>query len=308
MAVTPSMGFGAISPPGGPCQNKCMITVAIRSADHAYQYRPAPDGAPTLVFIHGWMLSRHYWQPLCDRLHDDYGYLTYDLRGFGDSGLGRTDSFSLQSYASDLVELVDALGLSKVWLVGHSMGGSIALWAADLAPAVVSGIMCVNAGGGIYIKDEFEKFRRFGTQLVKMRSPWMVWLPGLSWYFGRDSVFEPLAKRWGRQRVRDFLAAHPTAATGALLDTTTEGEVHLLPQVVARLQQPAIFIAGENDAIMEPKYVHHLASFHRDYGACGDNMVELERCGHLAMLEQSERVADILRQAIAAKFQVGSAS
>lgn len=280
-----------------------MATLAIRSANHAYSYRPAADGAPTFAFVHGWMLSRHYWQPACDRLGPDCGYLTYDLRGFGDSGVGAEEAFSLQSYALDLIELLRALELRDVWLVGHSMGGSIALWAADLAPDAIAGVVCVNAGGGIYIKDEFEKFRRLGTQLVRMRAAWMAWVPGLSWYFCRDSICRPLAAAWGKQRVRDFLAAHPAAARGALLDTTTESEVHLLPQVVARLQQPAIFIAGQNDTIMEPKYVHHLASFHFDYGACGDNTIELEHCGHLAMLEQCDRVVDILLQAVTAQPQ-----
>ncbi|MEO1132564.1 MAG: alpha/beta hydrolase, partial [Cyanobacteria bacterium J06639_1] len=198
---------------------------------------------------------------------------------------------------------IRALAVDNVWLVGHSMGGSIALWAADLAPDLIRGVVCVNAGGGIYIKDEFEKFRQFGTQLVQWRSTWMAWFPGLSWSFRRDSVCRPLAAAWGKQRLKDFLAAHPAAATGALLDTTTESEVHHLPQVVARLHQPVVFIAGKNDSIMEPKYVHHLASFHRDYGTGGENTIELDRCGHLAMLEQPDRVCDSLKQAIALQSQ-----
>ncbi|MEO0854154.1 MAG: alpha/beta hydrolase, partial [Cyanobacteria bacterium J06648_11] len=146
-----------------------MTTIAIRSAEHAYTHQLAPEGSPTLVFVHGWMLSRHYWQPLCDRLNPEFGCLTYDLRGFGDSQLGTQDEFSLHSYASDAIALIRALELDNIWLVGHSMGGSIALWAADLAPDLVRGVVCVNAGGGIYLKDEFEKFRRFGSQLVQWR-------------------------------------------------------------------------------------------------------------------------------------------
>jgi 2-succinyl-6-hydroxy-2,4-cyclohexadiene-1-carboxylate synthase len=46
----------------------------------------APTTAPVvLVFVHGWLLSRGYWQPLIDRLSPHYQCLSYDLRGFGRS-------------------------------------------------------------------------------------------------------------------------------------------------------------------------------------------------------------------------------
>jgi pimeloyl-ACP methyl ester carboxylesterase len=96
--------------------------------------------------------------------------------------------------------------------------------------------------------------------------------------------------------------AHPDAALGALLESTTEAEVHQLPLIVSQLRQPVYFIAGANDKIMEPRYVHHLASFHHLFGDCGSNVVELENCGHLAMLEQPEAVAETIR-AIATQQQ-----
>ncbi|HBE30300.1 MAG TPA: alpha/beta hydrolase, partial [Cyanobacteria bacterium UBA11368] len=52
---------------------------------HAYDLT-APTAEPhVLVFIHGWLLSRQYWQPLIDLLSPTYQCLCYDLRGFGDS-------------------------------------------------------------------------------------------------------------------------------------------------------------------------------------------------------------------------------
>ncbi|MEL6813630.1 MAG: alpha/beta fold hydrolase, partial [Cyanobacteria bacterium J06598_3] len=54
----------------------------------------APDTAPnsteTLVFIHGWLLSQAYWQPMVAQLQDRYCCLTYDMRGFGQSVAGAT--------------------------------------------------------------------------------------------------------------------------------------------------------------------------------------------------------------------------
>lgn len=71
-----------------------MATTVIRNVLHAYDFTPSdrpadPAGEeteyPTLVFIHGWLLSRAYWQPLIDLLKQDYACLAYDLRGFGES-------------------------------------------------------------------------------------------------------------------------------------------------------------------------------------------------------------------------------
>ena len=155
----------------------------------------------------------------------------------------------------------------------------------------VKGVVCINAGGGIYLKEEFERFRSVGKQLVKMRPGWLSHLPLADFVFARDSVARSIGRSWGRQRLRDFVAAHPEAALGALLDSTTEAQIHLLPQIVSQLKQPVYFIAGTKDKIMEPKYVLHLASFHWMFQGCGENVLQLPDSGHLAMVEQPDAVA-----------------
>lgn len=297
-------------------------TIAIRGVPHTYELTPKVNSNPTLVFVHGWLLSREYWQPVIQHLAVTYQCLSYDLRGFGNSpppGHGNTTVRSLKTaasgqetatavmvpsdlaqytpaaYANDLIELLQTLNISNPWLIGHSLGGSIALWAADLAPELVSGVICVNSGGGIYLKEEFERFRAAGEQLVKLRPRWLLYLPLLDLMMTRMSVVQPLDRRWGRQRLRDWVTAQPEAALGALLESTTEEEVHLLPQLVARLKQPVHFIAGEKDMVMEPQYVRHLASFHHLFQHCGANVIEIANCGHLAMLEHPDRVTQIIQ-------------
>lgn len=270
-----------------------MPSLDISGVPHDYNLTTARPNAATIVFVHGWMLSRHYWEPLVDRLSHRYQCLTYDLRGFGGSQPCRGDrSYGLQSYAEDLQALIQTLGLAHVWLVGHSLGGSIALWAAELMPQQVQGVICVNAGGGIYLKEEFERFRSAGRQIVKFRSPWLAHMPGLDWLFARANVAQPLARRWGKQRLVDFVTADAQAALGSLLESTVEEEVHRLPQLVARLQQPVYFVAGREDTLMEPQYVHHLASFHPLFRDSAHNVTELPSCGHLAMLEQTDLLAN----------------
>ncbi|NEP09348.1 MAG: alpha/beta hydrolase [Symploca sp. SIO2C1] len=330
-----------------------MATIDILGVPHTYNLTPSSASkSPVLVFIHGWLLSRSYWQPLIERLASDYQCLTYDLRGFGDSQIKMNQSqgkysvlandapdswssngkvpnipsgscspngssvveplnskvpdieannvaapsYTLAAYAADLVILLQQLGIERAWLIGHSLGGSIALWGASAASEQVEGVICLNAGGGIYLKEEFERFRAAGKQLVKRRPRWLLQVPLLDLLFTRSQVASPIARRWGRQRIIDFVVADSEAALRALLDSTTEAEVHRLPQVVSQLKQPVYFIAGDQDRVMEPKYVRHLASFHQLFQGCGNNVIEIPGCGHMAMVEQPDVINTHIRQ------------
>lgn len=280
-----------------------MSSVIIQGAKHSYSLTPPPQsGAKAsfpIAFLHGWMLSQNYWQPLIHQLQSNFQCLAYDLRGFGKSEIGDRDDYSLISYAQDLEALLDHLEINQVWLVGHSLGGAIALWAANLLSDRVLGVVCLNAGGGIYIKEEFEKFRTAGKIILKLRPQWLQNLPLVHAQFAKDSVQNPLDIRWGKQRAIDFVSAKYAAARGTLLDSTSEEEVHKLPQIVSQLRQPVYFVAGADDTIMEPKYVRHLASFHPSFNGYGENVVELPNCGHMAMLEQTGLLHQVLLDLLA---------
>lgn len=323
-------------------------TIDILGFPHVCELSAPTQSSTVLVFVHGWLLSRAYWQPIIQKLSPDYQCLSYDLRGFGNSqprsqpsltpplpipeiatvGAGdaraataidatigaaigaATDAATIApeatplpgyapaDYAQDLNLLLKKLNIHRAWLIGHSLGGTIALWAADQAPASIAGVICINSGGGIYIKQEFEKFRDVGKNLVKMRPRWLRHIPLLDLPMMRLNVAQPIARRWGAQRRSDWFAAQPEAALGALLDSTTEAQVHLLPQVVTRLTQPVHFIAGREDDVMQPKYVNHLASFHRSFEQCGKNVTEISNCGHLAMIEQPDAIASEIRNVL----------
>ncbi|WP_051469993.1 alpha/beta fold hydrolase [Fischerella sp. PCC 9605] len=301
-----------------------MATIEILGVPHAYELT-APTSCPhTLVFIHGWLNSRGYWQPVISRLSADFQCLSYDLRGFGESQpkakTGFIDdgaAFSLSStyrtdfvnpfdslytpaaYARDLVALLEQLNITSAWLIGHSLGGTIALWGAAQNTERVRGVICINAGGGIYLKEAFEQFRSAGQRFLQIRPRWLSQVPLIDLLFTRASVARPLERYWARQRMIDFIVADPEAALGTLLESTTEEEINRLPQLVSQLKQPVYFLAGAHDKVMEPKYVRHLASFHRLFQYCGDNVIEIPNCGHLAMLEQPDPVADRIRSIIA---------
>jgi pimeloyl-ACP methyl ester carboxylesterase len=278
-----------------------MPSIDISGVAHAYDFLPAQTqtDAPVLVLIHGWLLSRQYWQPVVQTLSQHYSCLCYDLRGFGDSKVSSQmakDEYTLLSYAHDLKVLLGELGIKRAWLVGHSLGGSIALWAAHCCSEQVEGVICLNAGGGVYLKEEFDRFRQAGQKLIKYRPQWLPYIPLIDLLFTRAMVAKPLSRVWGRQRVIDFVKADAMAAVGSLLESTTEAEVHRLPQLVSQLKQPVYFVAGEKDMIMEPKYVGHLASFHYLFQCQGNNVIEIANCGHMSMVEEPEEVTTILKE------------
>ncbi len=310
-----------------------METIDILGVPHAYDLTAPTKFPHVLVFVHGWLLSRKYWQPLIERLSSEYQCLAYDLRGFGDSQLapGSTSDaiespysgsrsshysvtpsslstsnstpcattahspYSLAAYARDLAVLLKRLNIASAWLIGHSLGGSVAFWGAKQLPDCVRGIIGLNSGGGIYLKEEFERFRSAGQQMLKLRPRWLCHVPLIDLVFTRSHVARPVKRFWGRQRLIDLVTAHEEAALGTLLDSTTEAEVHRLPQLISQLQQPVYFIAGTQDKIMEPKYVRHLASFHPMFKGNGENVIEIPDCGHMAMVEQPDAIASPFR-------------
>ena len=276
-----------------------MPTINILGVSHAYELIPSSSNSskPVLIFVHGWLLSRQYWSPLIKRLSKKYSCLIYDLRGFGDSQpinnfvsqeIQISSPYSPETYAKDLVILLEKLKIHKSWLIGHSVGGNIALWGAELCPEKVQGVICLNVGGGIYLKEEFERFLLVGQQLIRYKPTWLLGFPVVKILFSKIIITNSIARRWGKQRVIDLIKANPIAALSSLLNSTTEKEVHVLPQIVACLSQPVYFLAGGQDRLIESQYVRYLASFHKLFSFQGKNVIDFPNCGHMPMIEKPE--------------------
>lgn len=90
--------------------------------------RPAPAGSVPLVFVHGNVSSSLFFQPLMLSLPPEIDAIAVDLRGFGDTDVAPVDaSRGLRDFSDDLTEVVDALDLGPVHLVGWSMGGGVVM-------------------------------------------------------------------------------------------------------------------------------------------------------------------------------------
>jgi pimeloyl-ACP methyl ester carboxylesterase len=123
-------------------------TATVAAADGvaiAYEARGAAEaGEPALVFVHGWACDRTFWREQLDVFAADYRVVALDLAGHGESGAGR-ETWSVAGLAGDVEAVVDALGLERAILIGHSMGGPVSLEAARRMPGRVIGVVAVDS-------------------------------------------------------------------------------------------------------------------------------------------------------------------
>ena len=91
--------------------------------------------SPVLIFLHGVTSHAHYWDRIAPYFAGDYAVYALDWRGHGDSDAAPEGYNQLDYYVSDLQRLVEALNPSRLALVGHSLGGYVALAYAAQNPS-----------------------------------------------------------------------------------------------------------------------------------------------------------------------------
>ena len=107
---------------------------------------PGQQGPPVLL-VHGWTCDSNDWVFQLDPLASTRRVLAADLRGHGRSS-APAGGYSAQSYAADLVALLDRLGIGEVVVVGHSLGGSVAAALAVEHPDRVRAMVVVEPAYG----------------------------------------------------------------------------------------------------------------------------------------------------------------
>lgn len=112
---------------------------------HSVSYRMAGEG-PAIALIHGVTSNSGTWVPLMERLAEDYTVIAPDLFGHGATAKPRGD-YSLGAYASGVRDLLGVLGFERGTVVGHSLGGGIALQLAYQFPEYCERMVLVSSGG-----------------------------------------------------------------------------------------------------------------------------------------------------------------
>ncbi|HEY7326327.1 MAG TPA: alpha/beta hydrolase [Gemmataceae bacterium] len=112
-------------------------------------------GDTALVFLHGWCGDRAYWKYQVDVFAGDYRIVTLDQAGHGESGKDRK-RWSASGLAGDVEAVAKALDLKRVILIGHSMGGPVALMAAKRLPDTVIAVIGVDTLQNAELKEPEE--------------------------------------------------------------------------------------------------------------------------------------------------------
>jgi pimeloyl-ACP methyl ester carboxylesterase len=112
---------------------------------HRVVYRIAGNGPP-VVLIHGMVNSSLHWEEVALRLADDYTVVAPDLIGHGDSATPRGD-YSLGAHAAAIRDQLSVLGIERATVVGHSLGGGVAMQFFYQFPQRVERLALISSGG-----------------------------------------------------------------------------------------------------------------------------------------------------------------
>ncbi|GAB4111667.1 MAG: alpha/beta hydrolase [Roseiflexaceae bacterium] len=257
-------------------------------------YTPADggDGSP-LLLIHGWGGSGRSWQPAIERLRLRYRLVVPDLPGVGRS-LPVARGRSMFDQVQALETLIEHLGIGPVRLIGHSMGGGIAILLAAQQPHLVEQLILV---GVALFRDESERsFFRMITSIsgmmMRVRPEILADLPLFTRQFAARFFYrvpnDPVLLREG---MLDYLRMDYATALISARSATHPGITWAATQV----RCPTLLIVSRQDRVMPVSNVAYTAET-----IPGCQVEWIEECGHLPMVEQPDRFVDIVQRFLSA--------
>lgn len=273
LLVALSLGCGpqASFDGGGPAEPQPQTATAPDGVPILYEvHREARADGPTLIFIHGWSSDRSYWDAQVEPLAALYRVVTLDLAGHGDSGVGR-ERWTIASYGADVAAVVQELALNDVILVGHSMGGDVAVDAARLLGDRVMAMVWVDT------------YRRLGTartpeQIQEFMAPFRDDFVATTYAFVRDDLFRPDGDSALVERVaRDMSQAPPEIAIPSVESSLSNDRV--VPVVLEEELDLAVVAINPDDGSTD------IESMER-YGV---EVVLMPDVGHFLQMEDPKR-------------------
>jgi pimeloyl-ACP methyl ester carboxylesterase len=138
------IAFVALSPSAKAASQRAVSGTATSPDGVPIRYAAAGKGDPALVFVHCGGCNRGFWDGQMAYFAAKHRVVALDLAGHGQSGAGRKD-WTMAAFGQDVVSVVEALGLKRVVLIGHSLGGPAVLEAARRMPDRVAGLVLVDS-------------------------------------------------------------------------------------------------------------------------------------------------------------------
>lgn len=230
-----------------------------------------------LVLLHGHGVDDSIWDEIYLDLHDEYTIIKPNFSAIS--------SFSsIDEYADELHRLLLSTGIEKVTIIGHSMGGYIALAFADKYSSMLEGIGLFHSTSSADNEEKKEQRLKIAALLLKQGSEAFLRLTGPNLFGGtykntRTKEFKKYLNQYGQ------LPAQALAG-GVVAMRSRPDRTHLL----SSLTVPVLFILGMQDTIMPfeqimpltklPKEAHHFI---------------LAEAGHMGMVEAPQATARIIR-------------
>ena len=249
----------------------------IETSGAAWNVCERSAGEIALVFLHYFAGSGRAWFDVMTRLETDYHCVAPDLRGFGDTS-GLPENYTVAEAANDVLELADALRLNRYFLVGHSMGGKIALKMAALAPPGLRGLI-LAAPSPPTPEPMTEKAR---AQALAAQGD-----PAAAQKTMDAITAQPLRDGVRARTLEDNLRTSPAAWKWWL----ERGSREDIARQTANISVPLLAIAGEKDPVISPALVE--SAIVRRYAA--PPALVIPNTGHLLPLEAAETLADLMR-------------
>ncbi len=239
-------------------------------------YERRGKGTP-LVLLHGFPLDHHLWDEIVPLLEDTFDVILPDLRGFGASTAIDSPS-SMDDYASDIARLLDDLNIPKAAVVGHSMGGYVALAFARLFSERVRGLGLVSSQ---VLADPPE--RKEG----RYKSATDVEANGIG------SVVEAMAPKFTSDEklqsyARTSMQRQPPAAYISALKAMAERANST--SLLSSFQFPVVVIHGDVDSLIPIDRAREVKA-----ALSEAHLVEISGAGHIPMMEAKEKTAEALK-------------
>ncbi len=285
-----------------------MTEASGTTGEHAgLSYTDLGSGPPVL-FVHGLISDHRTWASEMQVLSGTYRVIAPDLFGHGGSAESPGD-YSLSSHAAALRDLLDALGLARVAVVGHSLGGGIAMQLAYLFPDRVGALVLVSSGG---LGPDLNPALRAATL---PGSEWVLPLFGARWVRTCGDMAIGLLNRVGLPPVSPSTEAAWSgmatfgdagnrkaflATTRSVIDVKGQS-VSALPRLAMFADRPVLVVWGGRDRLIPPSHASAIKA------ALPHSTVEIfSRAGHFPHLDEPDRfhrvLLEFLMSAPVAKF------
>jgi pimeloyl-ACP methyl ester carboxylesterase len=243
--------------------------------------------APTLVLVHGLCESLRAWDKLVPELVDDFRIVRLDLYGFGDSPAPQPPfHYAIEDQARGVALTLAAAGVERATLVGHSLGGAVAVAAAEHQPELVRSLVLINSPPTV-------ESRLPSRVELALRRPvigeaaWKL-IGDRERRVGLRSAFAP-----GFKVPQVFVDDLSRTAHAAFAGATGALEEYLAQQPlaarVATLAFPTTVIFGVDDQRVDGRAI-------APFDALPEvTVARLERCGHSPMWERPPETAELVR-------------